>query len=376
MRILFCSENFWPYIGGVEVLAAKLLPALRKMGHDFIVVTTHDYLNLPDETWFKDIPIYRFPLLSALAHSNIDQLMKIRHRVANLKRDFAPDLIHMNSVGLNALFHLQTVKACPVPLLVTLHQNLPDAFRANTIQERTLGLANWVACCSDALLSDAQRLLPEIVTCSSVIRNGFEMPAIPPAPLPTDGPRLLCVGRLVPEKGFDLALSALASLVGRFPRARMIIAGDGPLRLALERQAAEMGISGAVSFAGWVSPDEMPELMNSASVIVMPSRREGLPLVALEAAWMARPVVATRVGGIPEIVVDRQTGLLVEKENIKALTEMIELLLDQPENAADLGLAARCRVQEVFNFECYVNAYDVLYKKLVIGVAREISTSV
>ena len=109
----------------------------------------------------------------------------------------------------------------------------------------------------------------------------------------------------------------------------------------------------------------VPALINTATMVVMPSRREGLPLVALEAALMARPIVATRVGGLPEVVVHQQTGLLVEPENSDALAEAITFLLDHHETATQLGQAARQRAQEVFGWERCVDAYDALYRKLI-----------
>ena len=91
----------------------------------------------------------------------------------------------------------------------------------------------------------------------------------------------------------------------------MVIAGNGTDRAQLERQAAELGLREVVDFIGWVAPDKVPELINSATIVLMPSRWEGLPSVALQASMMARPVLATSVGGLPEVVVHGETGLLV-----------------------------------------------------------------
>ena len=96
----------------------------------------------------------------------------------------------------------------------------------------------------------------------------------------------------------------------------------------------------------------------------MPSQNEGLPLVALEAALMARPVVATHVGGLPEVVVHQETGLLVENGDTGGLTEAVAHLLDHPETAIQMGQVARRRAQEFFSFERCVDAYDALYRKL------------
>ncbi len=109
----------------------------------------------------------------------------------------------------------------------------------------------------------------------------------------------------------------------------------------------------------------MSELMNSATLIVMPSRRdESFGLVALEAALMARPVVASRVGGLAEVVADRETGLLVDKENPAALARALARLLEDPGTAERMGQAARRRAQELFGLDGVVDAYAGLYQRL------------
>jgi glycogen(starch) synthase len=231
---------------------------------------------------------------------------------------------------------------------------------------QTLRSAQWVTANSTAIFTEARRLVPDITSYSSVIYNGLDVPATLPEPLPTNPPRLLCVGLLIPAKGFDLAISAFASLAHRFPGLRLVIVGDGPARNDLERQAVELGVSHLIDFVGWVTPENVPALMNGATVVVMPSRwEEAFGLVALEAALMARPVVATRVGGLPEVVAHGQTGLLVEKDDPPALAVAIAFLLDHPELATEMGKTARLRAQDLFSLKRHVDAYDALYRQLI-----------
>jgi glycogen(starch) synthase len=144
----------------------------------------------------------------------------------------------------------------------------------------------------------------------------------------------------------------------------LIIAGDGALRAELQQQAADLGIASAVDFLGWVPPENVPALINTSTIVLVPSRQEALGLVALEAAAMARPIVATRVGGLPEVVVHEETGLLVEPENTGALAEAVCFLLENREAAVRMGQAARARAQAVFNWKRHVDAYDELYQQL------------
>lgn len=381
MRVLVWQELFWPYVGGVEVLATKLLLTLKRRGYEIIVVTRQDSPDLSREADYQGIPVYRYPFWTVLTSGKLGEVIELRSQVAKLKRAFAPDLVHINSFGPSVLLHHDTANAHGAPLLITLHTT-HQRINAGSLGRdglfgRTLRTANWVTCVSNAVLAHWRQLVPEISPYSSVVYTGLVAPALSPEPLPTDPPRLLCLGRLVPEKGFDLALKAFASTVDRFPSARLVIAGDGPARPLLEKQATELGLMHSVEFVGWAPPEKVPALINTATVVIMPSHYEGLGSVALEAALMARPVVAARVGGLPEIVLHQKTGLLVDDADHEALAEAILFLLNHPRTAAAFGDAARRRVQEVFSFDRYVDAYDALYKKLIIerDVAKD-STSV
>jgi len=366
MRILFWSELFWPYIGGAEVFASNFIPALQERGHEFVVVTRRDTNNLPAEDKHKGLLIYRFPFRQTLTGSNVKEFIDTRHRLARLKQTFKPDLIHMNGVSASAFFHLETANVHPAPTLVRMNQEIisHEGARPNTLMRKVLCDSDWVTCVSATLLDQVRCLVPETTHRSSVIYTGVEVSPLSPGPLPIDTPCLLCLGRLVPQKGFGLALRALASLVDHFPHVRLIIAGDGPDRPKLEQQARELGLSQVVEFVGWVEPDRVPALMNAATMVLIPSRFEGLPQVAIQAALMGRPIVAARVGGLPEVVVHRQTGLLFERENVVALAEAISVLLDHPERTIHLGQAARLRAQEMFSWERCIEAYDTLYGRL------------
>jgi glycogen(starch) synthase len=362
MRILFWSSTFWPNIGGVEVLAARLLPALRTRGYEFTVITPKSHSAVPDQEKYQGIPIHRFSFTNDSAPCIIDYVMEMREKIIKLKHTVDPDLIHVNAVGRSDFFHLLTKNAYAAPFLVTLHGQWENQIAP--IVEHTLRNADWVAGCSAAILDRGRQLVPEIVSRSSVIYNGVEIPPLVSRPLPFDPPRILCLGRLAPEKGFDLAVTAFASIIRRFPRARLIIAGNGEARAELEEQATKERINHAVEFMGSVAPANIPGLINDATLVLLPSRRDSFPLVALEAAAMARPVVATRVGGLPEIVMHQETGLLVTPEDTTGMADAIGFLIDNPGAAIRMGIAAQKRAATVFSWKYHVDAYDALYQKL------------
>ncbi len=368
MRILFWSDTFWPVIGGVEVLGSRLVQALRARGHDLIILARRDRDDLPDEDRYADVPLYRFPLRAALQSRDLGLVMSLRRRVAALIHDFDPQIGHIYHSGPGVYFYLQAPATRRVPLLMTLHQTyVPELLEPDSLRGRLLRRAQWVTACSDSVLQCTRRQLPEISARSSVVLNSLNMPGTLPTALPSDPPRLLCVGRLLPQKGFDLALRAWARLHGQFPGARLLIAGDGPARAELQQDAADLGLQ-SVEFLGWVAPDAVPDLINTATLVIMPSRIEPLGLVAVQAAQMARPIVATRVDGLPEVVIHGQTGLLVEPDDVDGLAQAIRHLLEHPSIATAMGQAARRHAEEVLEWNAHVGAYDRLYRQLA-GVA-------
>ena len=350
----------------MESHGVKFLQSMKKRGYEFTVATSHGSLDIPDEANYKGINIYRFHFLESLKTGRMDRITETCKKVTQIKKDFKPELVHISLTDPSFFFHLHTAKAHPSPLLITIPiAPAVEWASRDSVLGRALRAADWVTTCSAAILEDICKLMPDITSRSSVIYNGLDVPPLEPQALEFAVPRVLCLGRVVDDKGFDLALDAFALVRERFPRATLVIAGDGPARAGLENRAARLRIGDSVDFIGWVNPEEVPELMNSATIVVVPSRwREAFGLVALEAALMGRPVVATRVGGLPEVVLHGETGLLVEKEDSVALAEAISRLLDHPELAEQIGSAARLRAQKVFGWKGHVDAYESLYKKL------------
>jgi glycogen(starch) synthase len=370
-RILYWIPFFLPDIGGIETLSAKLLPALKEQGYDIIVLTSYGKYDVADKTEFNGIPVFRFHTRSAIRKRNLARIFQIRAQVTKLKKSFKPHLIHIHMSDPSVYFHLSTASACPAPTILTFHQSMEhSSLRGgeDTLLGNTLRMADWVTAVSSATLSYLLRIAPEIKNCSSVIYNGVDSAHIVPDPILFDPPRILCLGRLVHAKGIDLAITAFALLLNRYPRLRMTIVGEGPQRVQLEKQAAVLGLTESVDFTGRVSPEEVPAIMNQATVVVMPSRAEGFPMQALEAAQMARPVVATPAGGLPEAIIHEQTGLIVERENSSAIAHGVAYLLEHPEIAVSMGQAARSRVLKTFSLQSCVDSYSGLYRRLAHAI--------
>jgi glycosyltransferase involved in cell wall biosynthesis len=173
---------------------------------------------------------------------------------------------------------------------------------------------------------------------------------------------VLTAGRLSPDKGFNVLIDAIPAVLARVPSARWIICGDGPQRAELEQQVCTAGLSGVVAFAGF--RDDLDHWMPNADLFVLPSFTEGLPNVLLEAHAAGVPVVATAVGGTPELVVHGETGLLVHAGDDVALADSMANLLSDDDRRRAMGEAAQIRVREQFTFKVQARGYLDLFKEL------------
>jgi len=171
------------------------------------------------------------------------------------------------------------------------------------------------------------------------------------------------VGRLALQKGQRHLIGAMPLLLERVPHARAIIAGGGDLEDYLRALASEIGVAEQVHVLG--PRKDVPALMHAIDVFVMPSIWEGFGLVLLEAMAAGRPIVASRVATIPEVVADRETGLLVPAGDPLALAEALAELAGQPEEASRFGEAGRERLRRQFSVEKVVGDTELLYRELL-----------
>jgi glycosyltransferase involved in cell wall biosynthesis len=176
----------------------------------------------------------------------------------------------------------------------------------------------------------------------------------------------VCPARLEEQKGHDVMLDALAEVRRRGLEWVVAFAGDGSRRAALEERARALHVEGAVRFLGQL--DDLGPLLMAADVVVLPSRWEGLPLSLLEALARGRPVVASAVGGVPEVVEDGVHGRLVPPGDVTALADALEACHRKPDAALRLGRAGARRVREHYTWDRVVEAFEAVYDE-VLGLA-------
>jgi glycosyltransferase involved in cell wall biosynthesis len=176
------------------------------------------------------------------------------------------------------------------------------------------------------------------------------------------------IGRLIPVKGFDYLVDALADAWSDDRRLRLVLVGDGSERMALADRARSLGVADRVELVGAVAHDNVPEYLAAADVVVVPSIHfdglvDGLPNVALEAMAAAKPLVATRVGGLPDLVRDDRNGLLVEEKSATELASVIRRLAGDADLRARLGAAARDEIRAERSWESVARRFVEVYER-------------
>jgi glycosyltransferase involved in cell wall biosynthesis len=167
----------------------------------------------------------------------------------------------------------------------------------------------------------------------------------------TDGAQILFIGRLTAVKGAPVLLDAFAIVRRAHPDATLTLIGDGPDRTALEGRVARLGLRDAVRFTGYLSQAAVAERLAEADIFVLPSFAEGVPIVLMEAMASAKPVIASRIAGIPELVEHGVSGWLTPPGDVAALAESMERLLANPDQRHDMGVNGRLFVRSRFNLE-------------------------
>jgi len=215
-----------------------------------------------------------------------------------------------------------------------------------------------------------------------VIHDGLDLAHVDAAPhadvhadfwLPHGAPVVGAIGPLVAHKAYHDLVDAIAILRRHVPDVHLVIVGDGELRASIERQIRHLRLEKHVVLAG-SRPDAL-SLLKGFDVVAMSSHSEGSAAVLLDAMAAARPVVATRVGAVPEVVADGETGLLVESRSPDALATALARVLGQPDLARALGAAGRRRVEREFSAERMVRETLAVYARLAgrplaAGIAR------
>ena len=283
-------------------------------------------------------------------------------------QDASPDVVHC-FLYWSYLLGVPIARSAGVPVVVSSRRSLSAAATEHRLlipwARACDRLAHAVVCNSNAVLEDAVRHTRLPRRKAVVIRNGVRLPAavMPPAGGPQ---RILILANLIPYKGHAVALAAFARVRAEWPalEVQLQLAGSGPEEASLRAKAREYGIEGDVQFLGSVA--DVPVLLDECSFTVLPSLSEGMPNAVLESLAQGRAVVASAVGGIPEILI-RGGGVLVPRGDPGALADALCSLLADPAQATRLGAEGRAVVGDVFGIDRMVEESLRLYRGLLAG---------
>lgn len=204
----------------------------------------------------------------------------------------------------------------------------------------------------------------------SVIPYGVDLDRFRPAPRAQRATVTVgAASRLSPEKGFEHLLRAVAKLRASGASLDVLLAGDGPSRGSLERLARDLGLEACVTFLGDVPHEQVPEVLQRLDIFAMPSTWEGFGVSAVEAGAMGLPAVASDVHGIPDVVVDGETGILVPPANADALAAAIGRLAADPELRRRMGAAGRAFVEKNYRWQDNARLMERLYDEMLAGRA-------
>ncbi len=395
MKILFVAHSFPRFDGDVAgAFLISLCTGLIRRGHEVMAVVPHDEGLAPEEE-IRGVTVRRFRYgaegRETLAYKGTmaDQVLRswgarwqlirflaaYRSEVIHAVREWHPDAIHVHWWFPGGVA-LQGARLGGTPVVLTSHGTdlfLLDRMRiARGLGRRVFRAARRVTVISTPLV--------ERVAALGVARDKV---AVIPMPVDTSlvdelqsnklGPRpdgriaLLFAGRLVERKGAEYAIRALKILVDKGLNASLTIAGDGPLRVDLDNLCDELELGTRVRFAGMLPPDKVLAAMRKSDVFLMPAvtdwkgEQEGFGMVIVEAMLCGVPVVASRSGGITDIIVDGENGLLVSERDSAAIAAAVERVAGDPEFSTRLAAAARAGALERFHPDAIARRFEDVY---------------
>jgi glycosyltransferase involved in cell wall biosynthesis len=331
-------------ISGSEAHLLSLLPDLKRRGWDIRFLMLHEHepgaWEFARELEAGGVPVDAIPM-----RADVDPRTFVR--VLAYLATHRPTILHTHLVHADA--YGQTaglVAGIPVRLSTKHGFNEFREGRLFALGDRTIGAL------AHRQISISRGLARYLAQTEGFRESDFEVvhygiaAGLEPEPFADGAPRFLCIGRLIPIKGHVVLLRAFRRVLDERPDARLDVAGRGILEHGLKDLSRELGLDGAVRFLGHVSP--VQRAIEDSLAVVVPSLGEGFGMVALEAMERARPVIAASIGGLEDLLLDGETGILVEPGDADTLAEAMLRLAGDPGRAAAMGLEARRRAVERF----------------------------
>jgi len=356
-RVLLCSDYLPPSEGGVEYVVQNLASSLADEGYEVGVVTLDNGGREFDLHGVPGVSVYTAPAYDLTDTIGLQSMVSGAAflEFGRVLRDFQPDVVHAH----NRFFFTATLAALytvrsEYELVTTFHLGdigeisgvggaAATAFE-QTASRFVVSRSTEVICVSGAVESVARSLGSDR---STVVRNAVDIKEF--TPQPTEGKSLLFVGRFVRNNGVQDLVAALPTVLEAHPDASIHLVGSGPMETLVQETVNSNGLADAVTMHGYV--DNISKLYDLANVFCRPSYSEGLPLTMLEAMASGVPPVVTAIAGVPEVVTDGETGILLEPGDPERIGQAVTELFDDPERRNQLSRNAREFVSQNHSWE-------------------------
>ncbi len=379
----------WEYppriVGGIARHCHGLAKALAALGNEVHVFT----LDFPGSPTYEETPdgvkIHR--IVSELGHPNfLTWVLLFNHfiekRIADVGQEVKFDVLHVHD-WLTAPASIAFKHSVGKPMVLTIHSTEHGRSGIHNPDSSTIdGLEWWAAYESSRVIATSDSMKSEV--CDH-FKLPWEKVKIIPNAIDSDkysgsvdrgavrarygvrhGEKLvLSVGRLVPQKGIEYLVQAVPNVAWRHPETKFVIVGEGWYRDHLQYLTATTGQAWRINFTGFIPDHELIALTKSADVLVMSSIYEPFGIVALEGMAAGVPVVASRVGGLAEIIEHDKTGILVYPRNPDSISWGINQILSNPEHARWLAKNAEERIQKTYSWEAIAKKTVKLYKEVI-----------
>lgn len=375
LRVLTLVDAY--RFGGAEILLAQLVAACRSVDIEMDIVSLSPASFNADET----MTALREAGVQA-RNLNVRRLLDptaIPQLVREIRRSGC-DIVHAH-LEMAITLALPAAKLARRPLVCTFHHVArPLTGRAAKRERLAVAAAtrsDWAIFVSEASRAAFQREYGYAVAPSNwvVVHNGVNLANFTPGPSDpkvrrelggASGPLVVIAGAFRAFKGFPVGIESWTAVRDAFPEAVLALVGDGEQAAEYRRQVAAAGLDDAVVLAG--SRTDMPAVYRAADIVMVPSLHgENFPTVLIEASATGRPIVTTTAGGIPDIVVNRETGLLVEPGNAAELAAAVCELLADPELGSRLGAAAMLKAQREFSSTAWAANLRKVYESAIEG---------
>lgn len=374
LRVLLYSRVHPEDLGGVQVVFNRLAAHLQRRGHVVTKAWGGEAGTPPagDQSWPLQPLVWRRGLPAP--RSAVRAAAAMLRCCCGLLRT-RPDVVNVHFVTGESTYFALFKPLFGYRLVLSAHGSdvlRPEPPDAATLP-RLLADADALTAVSRVTAERVARVAGIEASAIAVIPNGVDVAFwsrhVGTTPVAERPPVVLAVGRLDPVKGQDVLLHAFGDVLRRVPQARLVIVGGGGFLTRLEAIARERHLASRVQFTGPLGPEAVRAHMGEARCFVLPSRSEGLPLAPLEAMAAGLPVVATRVGGVPEIIVPG-TGVLVPPEDPAALAEAVADLLTDDQRTAEVAANGRVRAHAFSAAEA-----DAAYERVLAEAASLVPAS-